>query len=253
MQTDENPVERLTPETRRFLWSWTDIALITSVAVILLLGSAVALTVILQRVVRVPIQIENAPLAYYAGLALIEAIALIASVFIFGVYRKKYSWSSVGFTTISSRWLFWASITAMVAIPIAGATAALVQMVLNRPVESPQLDFILPKDFSWIGAAGMFLAAGVLVPLAEELFFRGLIYTWMRQSLSVWIAIPLNALAFGLIHGEISVSVATGVLGILLAWFYERSNSLWAPIVIHALVNSVQLIFIYGMVAIGIA
>jgi hypothetical protein len=63
----------------------------------------------------------------------------------------------------------------------------------------------------------------------------------------------LNALVFGLVHGEISVTVATGLLGIVLAWFYERSKSLWAPILIHALVNSVQLGFIYVMVAIGIA
>jgi hypothetical protein len=253
MQSEEQPAETLQTESRQFLWSWKDIALVTLAAVILLFLSAVALTIVLQRVVRIPIQINDAPLAYYAGLAFIEAIALIASVYLFGLYRRKFSWSSVGFNTISSRWLFRASVAAMAAIPIAGATAAVVQMILNRPVESPQLDFILPKDFSWLGAAGMFIAAGFLVPLAEELFFRGLIYTWMRQSLSVWIAIPLNALVFGLVHGEISVTVATGLLGIVLAWFYERSKSLWAPILIHALVNSVQLGFIYVMVAIGIA
>ncbi len=240
-------------DARRWLWTWKDIALVTLASVIILFASAVVFTFIFQRLVKTPISIDNAPLTYYAGLAFIEAVALTTGVYLFGLYRKRLTWRSVGFAAISSRWLLWASIAAMLGIPIAGATAAVVQMILNRPVESPQLNFILPENFSWLGAAGMFVAAGVLVPLAEELFFRGLIYTWMRQSLSVWIAIPLNALIFGLIHGEISVSVATGLLGVLLAWFFEKSKSLWAPILIHILVNSVQLGFIYLTVAIGFA
>ncbi len=239
-------------QNRRFLWNWKDITLVTISAVTLLLGGAIALTIFLQRVMSVSIQIDNAPLAYYAALAVLEAAALAGGVLIFGLLRRKYPWSSVGFIRTSSRWLTAASFAAIISIPLAGAAAALVQMLLNRPVESPQMGFILPENFSWLGAAGMFFGAGLLVPVAEELFFRGLLYTWMRQGLAAWIAIPLNGILFGLVHGEIAVTIATALLGIVLAWFYERSRSLWPAILIHVLVNSVQLGLIYVMVAAGL-
>lgn len=235
--------------SRQHLWNWKDILLVAISSIALLIGTAVILTIVLQRVGGVVIQTDNAPLAYYAILAVLEAAAITTGVLVFGLLRRGYPWSSIGLRSTTYGWLTAAGFTGLGAIPLAGATAALVQMMLNRPVESPQMNFILPENFSWTGAAGMMLGAGLLVPIAEELLFRGLLYTWMRQGLSAWIAIPLNAAVFGLVHADPAVSVATGLLGILLAWFFERSKSLWAPILIHIVVNSIQLALVYVMVA----
>ena len=108
----------------------------------------------------------------------------------------------------------------------------IIQLALGLPVENPQLDFLIPKQFTWAGAIGMLILGGLLVPIAEELFFRGVLYTWLRDSFGIWIAIPGSALVFGLLHGEISVAGATFVMGLVLAWLYERSNSLWPSITI---------------------
>ena len=120
------------------------------------------------------------------------------------------------------------------------------------PYENPQLEFILPVNFSWIGAISMLLLGVFLVPIAEEIFFRGVLYQWMRDRLGVWIAIPGSALIFGLLHGEISVADATFVMGLILAWFYERSNSLWPSIIIHIVNNSLKLLLLYTLIALGI-
>jgi hypothetical protein len=97
----------------------------------------------------------------------------------------------------------------------------------------------------------MFLFGGFVVPLAEEIFFRGLLYRWMRQFWNVWPAIIVSSILFGLLHGEISVAGATFILGIILAWLYERSGSLWPSITIHVINNSLKLLILYTLIALG--
>jgi membrane protease YdiL (CAAX protease family) len=55
-----------------------------------------------------------------------------------------------------------------------------------------------------------------------------------------------------MLHGDIAVAGATFVMGIILAWFYERSRSLWPSIVIHAINNGLKLAVLYGLLAAGV-
>ncbi len=84
------------------------------------------------------------------------------------------------------------------------------------------------------------------------MYFRGLLYHWMRQRLGVWIAIPLSSVFFGLLHGDIAVAGATFVIGMVLAWFYERTRSLWASIAIHIFNNTFSLVLLYALLAAGV-
>jgi membrane protease YdiL (CAAX protease family) len=81
-----------------------------------------------------------------------------------------------------------------------------------------------------------FLFIGCLIgPFVEELFFRGLLYAWMRESLGASVCIILTSLLFACMHGNISVIQLTG--GILFASIYEWRRNIWAPFVVHALAN----------------
>jgi membrane protease YdiL (CAAX protease family) len=90
------------------------------------------------------------------------------------------------------------------------------------------------------------LAVGLLVaPVAEEVFFRGLLYNALRQRLPMFVAVLLQAVAFGLIHpfGMAGVA-AVAVGGVALGLVYERRKTLLAPILLHALVNAAGMTFI---------
>jgi membrane protease YdiL (CAAX protease family) len=75
-------------------------------------------------------------------------------------------------------------------------------------------------------------------PIAEEVFFRGLLYNAVRQKLHVIVAMPLQAVAFGFYHpfGVVfSSAIAVGALGI--AAVYEWRKTLLTPILTHSLIN----------------
>ena len=92
-----------------------------------------------------------------------------------------------------------------------------------------------------------FLVGGFVAPVAEEVFFRGVLYGFFRRW-GVIVALVLSTLIFVLIHpihGGIPVTQVVG--GIVFALAYEVEGSLMVPITIHALGNtaifSLSLIF----------
>lgn len=81
------------------------------------------------------------------------------------------------------------------------------------------------------------LCVGIIIPIMEELIFRGLVYKRMRRRVSATRAVVSSALFFGLYHGN-SVQMIYGALcGLLLAYLYEKYGSLKAPIFAHVLMN----------------
>ena len=96
------------------------------------------------------------------------------------------------------------------------------------------------------------IIAGVLIialaPLSEEMFFRGFMYGGLRRTLPVWAAAAVSGGVFGLLHytGPDSIGVVPqlAVLGVLLAWLYERTGSLWPPILLHTINNAIALVIV---------
>ncbi|MBA3587333.1 MAG: CPBP family intramembrane metalloprotease [Chloroflexi bacterium] len=84
------------------------------------------------------------------------------------------------------------------------------------------------------------LAVVILAPIAEEVFFRGVVFNaWLREGGRRWAFIGSSAL-FALIHASIVALVPIFLLGLALAWIYQRTGNLLAPIAMHAMVNGVS-------------
>jgi membrane protease YdiL (CAAX protease family) len=82
-----------------------------------------------------------------------------------------------------------------------------------------------------------FIGIGFIIPICEELLIRGLVYMRMRQYLQVNMAIIFSALIFALLHGNMIQGIYAFVLGVILAWFYEKYGSLLAPVLMHITAN----------------
>lgn len=78
---------------------------------------------------------------------------------------------------------------------------------------------------------------GMVVPLTEELIFRGLVYRRLRWFLDPKGAIILSALLFGVFHGNMIQGIYAFAIGVLLAFVYERYHHLAAPVAVHAGAN----------------
>jgi uncharacterized protein len=62
----------------------------------------------------------------------------------------------------------------------------------------------------------------------------------------------LSALLFAVVHGIPMLIPALLVTGLVLAWVYERSGSLWPPIVVHGAFNMVMVVVLYDALAAGV-
>ncbi|MEZ6021940.1 MAG: CPBP family intramembrane glutamic endopeptidase [Hyphomonadaceae bacterium] len=116
----------------------------------------------------------------------------------------------------------------------------------------------LASDLSWADFAWKAIGG----PITEELFFRGLaVGVLMRLcGWSVWPACVLPALCFGAAHiyqgsdwETIGGVVAITTLGgLVFGWLFVRWNfNLWPPILLHAGLNGLWLVFDLGETAIG--
>jgi membrane protease YdiL (CAAX protease family) len=80
----------------------------------------------------------------------------------------------------------------------------------------------------------MFALAGFLAPILEELLFRGLLYKAWEKRLGWAGSMTLVSILFGLYHPLFWSAFASSIV---FACLYRRTGSLWAPIIVHAIVN----------------
>ncbi len=85
-------------------------------------------------------------------------------------------------------------------------------------------------------------AAGLIIPLTEELIFRGLCFAALRDRLSFLPSAFLSAALFGIYHGNLPQGVYAFIIGLAVAWLYEVTQTLLAPIILHIMANLVSLI-----------
>ena len=84
------------------------------------------------------------------------------------------------------------------------------------------------------------LAIVVIAPIAEEVFFRGVVFNaWLREGGRRFAFIG-SAFLFAVIHVSLLSLLPIFALGLMLAWIYDRTGTLVAPIAMHATVNGIS-------------
>lgn len=172
---------------------------------------------------------------------LMVGLTLLNSVVVGAVFMAL-RWSPFSRSYMQKRpWavLIWTALLALGSIPLADALSSLTNV--KMPAEELQLlTTLVTHPWGWI-------AVGVLVPIAEEMVFRGAI---LRTLLTLcghrwrWGAIVLSALLFGLAHGNMAQLLNATLLGCLLGWLYYRSGSIAPGIVFHMVNNSVAVLLV---------
>jgi membrane protease YdiL (CAAX protease family) len=100
----------------------------------------------------------------------------------------------------------------------------------------------LPQELGADQSTSLAIITGIFVigvaPFVEEFFFRGFLYQSFRNEIGVWPAALISGMIFGGIHFKPEYFVPLSALGILLAWLFEKTGSLWPCIAVHALNNT---------------
>lgn len=71
----------------------------------------------------------------------------------------------------------------------------------------------------------------VLIPIFEEIFFRGVIFGFLRDNYSIPLALVLQAFIFAICHYNLIQGIYAFILGLFLGIFFYVTNSLYASLV----------------------
>ena len=127
---------------------------------------------------------------------------------------------------------------ALVAIWIVG-------FVLNFFLEAGEEQGLVPDEWDAGRAAPFvanFLVVALVAPFVEELTYRGLGYAAVRDAFGAIAAIAVTAVAFGLAHGLVIALPVLTIFGAILAWLRYSTDSIYPPMILHAVFNGAALI-----------
>ncbi|GAB4228955.1 MAG: hypothetical protein Tsb0021_06620 [Chlamydiales bacterium] len=156
-----------------------------------------------------------------------------------------------------SRALIGAS-TLLIALPLVLAISQLVGSLLihfeikGELIEQTPVKYIKKlMEFPLLFSFTVFEVV-VIIPIAEEVLFRGLLQSWLKKYVHRIYAIGLSSIIFACFHYSSEQQLSNVVIlpslfafSIILGSLYEKQQSLISPIVLHSLFNLSSTILIF--------
>ncbi len=131
----------------------------------------------------------------------------------------------------------------LIAVAVAVPLTVLFGALSGRDATTPDQ---LPGNLSTAEAAVTVILAVFIAPIAEELFFRGVLFRSIRDRRGFWLGAVASGLLFGSVHYVPAAWQDTVLLqtimvftGIGLAWVYERRGNLVANVATHMVFNTI--------------
>ena len=94
------------------------------------------------------------------------------------------------------------------------------------------------------------VATVLVAPLVEETFFRGFVFGGLRRYGFFWAAL-ISGLLFSAAHLSLGGLIPLALVGMLFAWSYSRTGSLWTNIYAHLIFNLVSFVALTVIVQSG--
>ncbi len=105
----------------------------------------------------------------------------------------------------------------------------------------------IDQMFNHTGFPLMILFGGAIVaPIVEEIFFRGFVFAGLRNKWNWKVAAFASAGLFALAHILPTSILPILILGVIFAFLYQVSGSIWPAILMHMLTNTIALSVAYA-------
>jgi len=167
--------------------------------------------------------------------------AMVFGAWRFSAFKYRLGWRALGFRSFPVR----RGLTLTAIVVLGGLLISILYDILMTSLwEEPTSSVTLEFTDSGLGLATIAVLAVVVAPVAEEVFFRGFLFSGIGKRYGYGWGAIVSALLFSLAHVmQPGAFLPIFLLGLLLAWLYMRTSSIWACITAHFAYNSIALLF----------
>jgi hypothetical protein len=138
---------------------------------------------------------------------------------------------------------YWALVPLLIVILF--VIAGLAQLFAYEPAPQPVVQMYLKKSTEPYLIYFTFFVA-ILGPIIEEVFFRGFAYTAFRQKWGAVRGMLASSAVFALMHMNLVAFFPIFVLGIFLAYLFEKTGSLVPSMTVHMVHNLIMVSLTLG-------
>ena len=170
---------------------------------------------------------ENATL-----ITLISNVLFVLIVVVVFLIRKKNFFAETGILKPDPRFIIPAA--------LAGFSANIIMVLILTVIPFPESWWsAYDTSSAAVGNTDVITVLAVVIgaPVAEEILFRGLIFTRVSRGFGVIAGGVVSSLVFGLMHGQIIWMIYTFILGILLSVVFYKTRSLIFTMITHLTFN----------------
>lgn len=129
---------------------------------------------------------------------------------------------------------------------VAGIISAKIGSIANFPITPmPLVEIMMSRDIPLFALIILSLEAVILAPISEELIFRGVLFSTLRNNFSFAFSSIVSALIFSVLHEHYLSFLPIVVLAIIFSKVYEKTGNLIYPIFLHALYNGISLTMMF--------
>lgn len=172
---------------------------------------------------------------------------ILVAIWLRTAHKYRLRWPALGLRRPPL--LFWALVLPILLGMYIAATivsAIVVQLFYGGKAENPQVkDITGGGGFSWAKLILALITASIAAPFVEELFFRGVLYGWLRTRWGAAIGVTLSAALFSAAHAIPLILASIFVVGLTLAIVYEKTKSTIATMTLHSLFNTIGVVAVF--------
>lgn len=174
------------------------------------------------------------------GNLLLSQMAILLPAIISLFFRKeKVRAHDLGFRKIRISTALLVVLYTLLCMPLVTVVNAISMLFVDNTVVAMSSE-ILAVPFP-----AAFLMIAVFGPFSEEFVFRGIIFNGYRKDGNTLGAILLSALVFAFMHMNFNQAGYAFVIGIALAFVMLATNSFWAPMIMHFMINAQSVCTMY--------
>ena len=163
-------------------------------------------------------------------------LLLIFGVWMFGLRRYGKSWNALGLIPSLNNGALLTLLVFFVSLALT-AVYGLIVVFFDQEILTPEP---LPGDLTETALqrlAGFFIIV-LLAPFAEEVFFRGFLLPAFANRWGFFAAAIISSGLFGISHVAPGSIIPAFMSGMLFAWLYHRTGSLWNTTIAHGSQNA---------------